>query len=218
MPSCSRRSRYNLRSPATPQPEVKVHAYSNRLRNSVKRNLNISFGASDEEISSPKQKCVSPLREVRQTARKKHFLKTDSEDDVNDEGLIIVKGKRKVQTPVKFHDFVSPIKLCRIQDIDAHKTPIKEKLLKGVLYKVQKTPRSEAKALKPSRIKHIRDGTITPKVQGRGNYLENDSTPLKTARIHLHVSHVPESLPCRDKEYTDILGFLQGKLFDRCGG
>lgn len=217
MPSCNRRSRYNLRSPATPQSAVKApHAYSNRLRNSVKRNLNVSFGASDEEISSPKQKRVSPSREVRRTTRKKYFVQAESEED-NDECLI-VKGKRKIYSSVKLLDFVSPIKLCRIEDPDEYKTPVKDKILKGVLYKVQKTPKSQARSLKSSRIKLIRDGTITPKVQGRGNNLENDSTPLKTARIHLHVSHVPESLPCRDKEYTDILGFLQGKLFDRCGG
>ena len=34
----------------------------------------------------------------------------------------------------------------------------------------------------------------------------------------LHVSAVPSSLPCRDKEFTDIYGFVEGKLLDGTGG
>lgn len=38
------------------------------------------------------------------------------------------------------------------------------------------------------------------------------------ARTQLHVSYLPISLPCREKEYSDIYGFLKGKLEDGCGG
>ena len=36
--------------------------------------------------------------------------------------------------------------------------------------------------------------------------------------FRLHVSAVPTSLPCRDKEFTDIYGFVEGKLLDGTGG
>ena len=34
----------------------------------------------------------------------------------------------------------------------------------------------------------------------------------------LHVSAVPSSLPCREKEFTDIFNFVEGKLEDGTGG
>ena len=36
--------------------------------------------------------------------------------------------------------------------------------------------------------------------------------------FRLHVSAVPSSLPCRDKEFTDIYNFVEGKLLDGTGG
>lgn len=36
--------------------------------------------------------------------------------------------------------------------------------------------------------------------------------------VRLHVSAVPSSLPCRDKEFTDIYNFVEGKLLDGTGG
>lgn len=34
----------------------------------------------------------------------------------------------------------------------------------------------------------------------------------------LHVSAVPESLPCREQEFQDIYNFVESKLLDRTGG
>ena len=36
--------------------------------------------------------------------------------------------------------------------------------------------------------------------------------------FRLHVSAVPSSLPCREKEFTDIFNFVEGKLEDGTGG
>lgn len=36
--------------------------------------------------------------------------------------------------------------------------------------------------------------------------------------VRLHVSAVPSSLPCRDKEFTDIYNFVEGNLVDGTGG
>lgn len=44
------------------------------------------------------------------------------------------------------------------------------------------------------------------------------STPLDEARIQLHISTVPESLPCRQKEFANIQGFLMRKIADHVGG
>lgn len=41
---------------------------------------------------------------------------------------------------------------------------------------------------------------------------------LEEARLRLHVSAIPESLPCREQEFQDIYNFVESKLLDRTGG
>lgn len=41
---------------------------------------------------------------------------------------------------------------------------------------------------------------------------------MQVARERLHVSAIPDALPCREKEYREIYDFLEDKLFDDCGG
>lgn len=36
--------------------------------------------------------------------------------------------------------------------------------------------------------------------------------------IRLHVSSVPESLPCREQEFQDIYSFVESKIIDGTGG
>lgn len=80
--------------------------------------------------------------------------------------------------------------------------------------KTKTTPKSTPS----SKAKMIREGMITPSVQAREIALKKDDTPLSKARTQLHVSYVPNSLPCREKEFSDIINFLEGKLVDGCGG
>lgn len=67
-------------------------------------------------------------------------------------------------------------------------------------------------------LKNIREGVITPSMHKRDKAVKQGDTPLIKARSQLHVSHVPTSLPCREKEFSDILNFLDSKLSDGCGG
>lgn len=36
--------------------------------------------------------------------------------------------------------------------------------------------------------------------------------------LRLHVSAVPESLPCREQEFQDIYSFVESKIIDGTGG
>ncbi|CAL1531149.1 unnamed protein product, partial [Lymnaea stagnalis] len=45
--------------------------------------------------------------------------------------------------------------------------------------------------------------------------LKND---LEEARARLHVSAVPDSLPCREKEFSDIFNYIESKIQDGTGG
>ena len=36
--------------------------------------------------------------------------------------------------------------------------------------------------------------------------------------LRLHVSALPDTLPCREDEFSDIYQFVQGKIYDGTGG
>ena len=55
--------------------------------------------------------------------------------------------------------------------------------------------------------------SIAPDVES----IEEESDIL-TVRKRLHVSAVPKSLPCREKEFQEIYSFLEGNLTDEIGG
>ncbi|RZC42601.1 origin recognition complex subunit 1 [Asbolus verrucosus] len=226
-------------SPSTPS---QINLYSSRLRSSVKRNLNNSFGVSESDGESPvkllkdnqeehaiqkeSKDLTLVINKKSLTCRHKYFYYesySESEGDSDKEEKRIITGKRKIKTPVKYNadTYISPRKALKVLEHEAHVTPVKNKLLQKEIFsdiKTPKTPKNSPKCTPKSTIKLIREGTITPKVQSRSKAIQSENTPLKKARSQLHVSYVPSNLPCREKEYTDILNFLEGKLFDQCGG
>ncbi|XP_044264249.1 origin recognition complex subunit 1 [Tribolium madens] len=230
--------RLQSRGDTTPATPIHTNFYSPRLRSSVKRNLNSSFGASEQEPLSPtkvlksgstpakgqkkNEKITLIIDKKNMTCRPLFYYESsESEDDCVAKSRIL--GKRKVKYPAKYTDvYVSPKKTVRgIEEL--HFTPVKNKLLEKDVFndgsKTPKTPRNSSKKATPrSTIKQIREGTITPKVQSRIKAVELNNTPLKMARSQLHVSYIPTDLPCREKEHEDILSFLEGKLLDKCGG
>lgn len=58
----------------------------------------------------------------------------------------------------------------------------------------------------------------TPRIPARDEPVKHPQSPLELARSRLHVSAVPESLPCRENEFQDIYSFVEGKLMDSTGG
>lgn len=87
---------------------------------------------------------------------------------------------------------------------------------------VNYTPKSRLK-LSPKKtgansLKLMRAGILTPTVQSRATAVKGTSTPLNKARVALHVAHVPDALPCREREAADIFRFVGSKLMDGCGG
>ncbi|KAL7035306.1 hypothetical protein ACKWTF_008315 [Chironomus riparius] len=47
---------------------------------------------------------------------------------------------------------------------------------------------------------------------------EEDTSDIALTRKRLHVAAVPNSLPCREKEYMEIYSFLEASLTDKIGG
>ena len=83
------------------------------------------------------------------------------------------------------------------------------------------TPKSKTKNARNTptvKARLVREGIITPSVQRRMTPLKKCTTPLDKARIQLHVSYIPRALPCREREFDDILNFLETKLSENYGG
>ncbi|KAG5891683.1 hypothetical protein JTB14_020100 [Gonioctena quinquepunctata] len=161
-------------------------------------------------------------------------------DNESTEGSQVMKTPRSKRKPKKYtnssdndSDFLlstpkSRKKISQVLDVPKPSTPEIEKVKPTPRSTTKGTPRSAAKQT-PSTTKQtpktprnclklIREGVVTPSMHARSGKVKGDSTPLMTARSRLHVSYVPDSLPCREKEYCDVFNFIEGKLFDRCGG
>ena len=59
---------------------------------------------------------------------------------------------------------------------------------------------------------------LTPSLPERVSSVSTPNSALQEARARLHVSVVPKSLPCREKEFDNIYYFLLGKILDGAGG
>ncbi|XP_040897248.1 origin recognition complex subunit 1 isoform X2 [Toxotes jaculatrix] len=92
------------------------------------------------------------------------------------------------------------------------------------------TPRSKQKTRSSARTprktpnKKITPGTprtprhATPSIPSRSLPARQPANVLEEARTRLHVSSVPESLPCREQEFQDIYSFVESKIIDGTGG
>ncbi|KAM4549390.1 origin recognition complex subunit 1 isoform 2-T2 [Odontesthes bonariensis] len=58
----------------------------------------------------------------------------------------------------------------------------------------------------------------TPGIPSRSLPARQPANVLEEARTRLHVSSVPESLPCREQEFQDIYSFVESKIIDGTGG
>ncbi|XP_037354107.1 origin recognition complex subunit 1 [Talpa occidentalis] len=82
--------------------------------------------------------------------------------------------------------------------------------IKSSLQTPCKTPKKTSKPRTP------RDAT--PQIRNRKLAAQEPASVLEEARLRLHVSAVPDSLPCREQEFQDIYNFVESKLLDRTGG
>uniref|UniRef100_A0A8C2XH51 Origin recognition complex subunit 1 n=1 Tax=Cyclopterus lumpus TaxID=8103 RepID=A0A8C2XH51_CYCLU len=57
-----------------------------------------------------------------------------------------------------------------------------------------------------------------PNIPSRSLPARQPANVLEEARTRLHVSSVPESLPCREQEFQDIYSFVESKIADGTGG
>ncbi|KAM8889003.1 origin recognition complex subunit 1 isoform 2-T2 [Synchiropus picturatus] len=86
-----------------------------------------------------------------------------------------------------------------------------------------RTPRSLARTPRKTPIKKApatprTPRRATPSIPSRSQPARQPANLLEEARTRLHVSSVPESLPCREQEFEDIYSFVESKILDGTGG
>lgn len=77
----------------------------------------------------------------------------------------------------------------------------------------RKTPSKKTAPATPRTPRHA-----TPSIPSRSAPARMPGNVLEEARARLHVSSVPESLPCREQEFQDIYNFVESKVIDGTGG
>ncbi|XP_004774516.1 origin recognition complex subunit 1 [Mustela putorius furo] len=161
--------------------------------------------APEEPTSTPhrirRKSSVLTLNRIRQQLR---FLGNSKSDQEEEEFLpaaeISDSGSEEEETPTPT--------LSRRTSSQVSKDPCSS--MKSSLQTPSKTPK---KTPKPGTPRHA-----TPQIRSRNQAAQEPASMLEEARLRLHVSAVPESLPCREQEFQNIYNFVESKLLDRTGG
>ncbi|KAI5614604.1 origin recognition complex subunit 1, partial [Silurus asotus] len=122
-------------------------------------------------------------------------LESSSEDEgeakIDSEDELVVKRSRRSAGP---------------------RTPLTEKTRTSARTP-RKTPNKKSAPPVPRTPRHA-----TPSIPSRSLPARKPGNVLEEARARLHVSSVPESLPCREQEFQDIYNFVESKIMDGTGG
>lgn len=76
----------------------------------------------------------------------------------------------------------------------------------------------DVNASTPNQLSLRRNLFLTPSMKERTLPVSKAATPLQKAREKLHVSAVPKSMTCREKEFNNIYSFLKSKIIEKSSG
>ncbi|XP_044735265.1 origin recognition complex subunit 1 [Chrysoperla carnea] len=176
-----------------------------------------SYNESDSETenisikSSPKRKIISKhLRDNDSDSSDSIFLQSPSKRKPTTKTSTTTPRTRKKLAeitedllPLNISSPKKP-KTKTIEKIKPENTPVNRvKNIKSII----KTPNTPKQTPIRRRISFVIDSPHPMK-----NHLHKENTELDVVREKLHVSKVPESLPCRESEYSDIFNFVYSKL------
>ncbi|XP_052319227.1 origin recognition complex subunit 1 isoform X41 [Oncorhynchus keta] len=177
---------------------------------------------SEEESMVKKTRgrnCKTSFRTPHKTPSKKDLQSSSDEEKTDSEETIIKKTrgrncKTSVRTPHK-----TPSKKDLQSSSDEEKTDSEEETMvkktrgRNCKTSVRTPHKTPSKKVTPSTPRHA-----TPNIPSRTVPARQPGNILEEARARLHVSSVPESLPCREQEFQDIYNFVESKVMDGTGG
>ncbi|XP_052319194.1 origin recognition complex subunit 1 isoform X33 [Oncorhynchus keta] len=178
---------------------------------------------SEEESMVKKTRgrnCKTSFRTPHKTPSKKDLQSSSDEEKTDSEEETMVKKTRgrncktSVRTPHK-----TPSKKDLQSSSDEEKTDSEEETMvkktrgRNCKTSVRTPHKTPSKKVTPSTPRHA-----TPNIPSRTVPARQPGNILEEARARLHVSSVPESLPCREQEFQDIYNFVESKVMDGTGG
>uniref|UniRef100_A0A8C4ZNU3 Origin recognition complex subunit 1 n=1 Tax=Gadus morhua TaxID=8049 RepID=A0A8C4ZNU3_GADMO len=179
--------------------------------------------AEENENSPMEPAAPTPRTSRRKSAQlvssriRKQLLLDDvhSDGDDSDEFLPSVKELRsssdEEEEPLDSDDEIVAKKSKR--GAAAPRTPRSARKSQASMRTPRKTPVKKATPTTPRTPRHA-----TPSIPSRSLPARQPGSALEEARARLHVSSVPESLPCREQEFQDIYNFVESKVMDGTGG
>ncbi|XP_020355140.1 origin recognition complex subunit 1 isoform X1 [Oncorhynchus kisutch] len=170
----------------------------------IRKQLNL-LDNTQELISDGDDDCFVPSKKDLQSS-------SDEEKTVSEEETRGRNCKTSVRTPHK-----TPSKKALQSSTDEEKSE-EETVVRKTRGRNGKTSartpcKTPSKKVTPSTPRHA-----TPSIPSRTVPARQPGNILDEARARLHVSSVPESLPCREQEFQDIYNFVESKVMDGTGG
>uniref|UniRef100_A0A3B4XS75 Origin recognition complex subunit 1 n=1 Tax=Seriola lalandi dorsalis TaxID=1841481 RepID=A0A3B4XS75_SERLL len=187
----------------------------------------------DNENSPMLPEAATPRSSKRKSAQlvssriRKQLNLLDNQQDLNsdgDDGDEFVPSKRELQSSSEEEgdgceeeaglDSDEEVVAKRIRHAAAgSRTPRSKQRTRSTTRTPQKTPSRKSAPGTPRTPRHA-----TPSIPSRSLPARQPANVLEEARARLHVSSVPESLPCREQEFQDIYSFVESKIIDGTGG
>ncbi|CAL8272999.1 unnamed protein product [Arctogadus glacialis] len=181
--------------PAAPTPRTSRRKSAQLVSSRIRKQLSLlddvhSDGDdSDEFLPSAKElRSSSDEEEEQQEEEEEEFCARLDSDDE----IVAKKSKRGAAAP---------------------RTPRSARKSQASMRTPRKTPVKKATPTTPRTPRHA-----TPSIPSRSLPARQPGSALEEARARLHVSSVPESLPCREQEFQDIYNFVESKVMDGTGG
>ncbi|XP_036303144.1 origin recognition complex subunit 1 [Pipistrellus kuhlii] len=172
--------------------------------------------AQDEAVSTPhrirRKTSLLTLKRIRQQLRFLDNRKNDQEEegksDKEEEEFLPAAEITDSDSEEEEEEEASTPPLPRRMRSCVSRSP--HSATKSSSHTPSKTPKKTPKPRTPH--------SATPQIRSRNLAARGPASVLEEARLSLHVSAVPDSLPCREKEFQDIYNFVESKLLDRTGG
>ena len=185
---------------------------------------------------TPKGKENGPRRSSRSSAQKKICYKqlsssadsgendsdynqsSSSDNHADDEDATSKNGEED-------DDKMQPYSLSSVKRRGQRKPKTKKKKQTSTKKNVLGTPQNSQPIPIPTRKSSNKQRScsrrlysMTPGVPKRSSVQKTITSPLQEAQARLHVSAVPDSLPCRESEFAEICIFTESKIRERGAG
>ncbi|XP_072539134.1 origin recognition complex subunit 1 [Salminus brasiliensis] len=202
---------------------------SRRRESTTVREPALAVLAEEEHEDSPPQTAATPRSKRKSAQRvssriKKQLNMLSSHDDLQSDGedadddgcfvptKIDLDSSSDEEEEVKM-DSEDELVVKRSRRTAGPKTPRSTEKRRASARTPRKTPSKKAAPSTPRTPRHA-----TPSIPTRSLPARKPGNVLEEARLRLHVSSVPESLPCREQEFQDIYNFVESKIMDGTGG